>query len=168
MNEILNRQWLNGNFPFNQDILYFPEAIPFRDFKPLLEVAVNSLFEVFSHKKLLHLEDWHNQDGYITHPSPSEWGELKHTVSSDGALYNLRGKDFDVYLAYFSESFDFILRFRINDVFDDPRLSGISGIMDITSSDEVLKQIEKSLPENFKDKCKKEESKKYFDRNYGG
>ena len=168
MNEILHRAWKSGSFPFNQDILYFPEPLSFKEFQTFLEVVVSCLSDSFEGKKLLRLEDWHNQDGYITHPTPAEWGDLKSTVSSDGALYNLRGRDFDVYLAYFPESFEFILRFRVNDIFEDPRLSGISGILDITSSEEILAKIEGCLPEEARDKFKRETSKKYFDRNYGG
>lgn len=151
MNKILIRQWENGNFPFNQNILHFSEPIPFKALQSVLGITFDLLYSMYGNKKLLYLEDWHNEDGLETQHSSAEWEKLQEIISSDRALCELRGKEFEVYLAYFPESFDFILRFRISDIFDEPGYSGLSGLLDVTASDEMLEVIEEHFPEELKE-----------------
>ncbi len=168
MNKILTRQWESGNFPFNQNVLYFLETIPFRELKAALHIAYGCLYGAYGSKKIFYLEDWHDRDGTITRQMQVQWEQLQKTISSDGALYNMREKTSDVYLAFFPENFEFIARFRIGDIFDEPEKSGIRGCMDVVAPDEILDVIEYSLPDSVRSYCKRENSKKYYDRHYGG
>jgi len=97
------------------------------DVVALAEIDLGRLQEVLAficarlaplYPRILLYHDWHEHDGYVTHARAHTWEELLRSVSSAQALYHGRDDDWGVRLAVHPESFEWLLRFNVDE--EDP------------------------------------------------
>jgi len=60
-------------------------------------------------------DDWHEHDGFIVDAQPTTWVRIKEMAGSDLRLFDSRHVDFGVRVAIFPSSFEWLLRFNIDD-----------------------------------------------------
>ncbi len=67
-----------------------------------------------SYPAIQSFHDWHEHDGYIVEPKPDSWNVINSAIANDRALFDSREDDVGVRVAFFPATFDWLLRYNID------------------------------------------------------
>lgn len=181
MDEFLFNSWQNSAPPFDGHVLCHwgilsteqPQSVDERDeddlsieqLRTLLSIAVVRLQEEYGNMPLVALEDWHEHDGFPLSGRRTTWEKLLGALVSNDALYASRHRDWMVYRAFYPPGGAFLLRYFIDDVYED---EPIWGCFDLAGPLALLKEILAACPDDLRAKLRIKNAKQYFDDRYAG
>ena len=121
-----------------------------------------------SHPRIFLSHDWHEHDRLLTPARPLAWEDLLRSVSSVSALYSGRDDDWGVCLAVHPESFEWLLRFNVDeDDPDDPRTA--TGDLDFSCTpDGENAGLVAELQARWPTGCERQPAHAYFERRRPG
>ncbi|MAG94452.1 MAG: hypothetical protein CMJ48_11980 [Planctomycetaceae bacterium] len=161
----LNRRWMSGRAPFDGSIVVScddPELSLVRD---ALSFACEHLRS--NDPNIFVFRDWHEHDGYVVEPQIGNWDDFASQLSTTISLYESRDFDVSVRVAVAPESFDWLLRYNIEDADRDYR----DAVCDVdfccsprTSVSGLVEKLHSKWPEHMAVSA----AKACFDHSYGG
>lgn len=166
MDKALEDRWRSGRAPFDGDCLYTEDGPPLSVLRVALEACVAVLAEHYVDRALYQMEDWHAHDGVNLPVKRSEWDSLKACIVSDPALMDFGGLDDYVYRAFYTEGFEFLLRFRVE--VEDVENDEPWGQFDISGPGELLDAIQRAIRERVNVSLARRPAKSFFDESYAG
>ncbi|MCA9215384.1 MAG: hypothetical protein KDB27_20105 [Planctomycetales bacterium] len=130
-------------------------------------LAVTAKLLVLSYPVIRSYHDWHEHDGYIVEPNPDSWDTITSAIASDRTLFESRDDDFEVRFAFFPPSFDWLLRYNI-DQDDESDVSTATCDFDLSVAKNNQSGIINHLLMRYPDALAQCESHLWFISNYGG
>ncbi|WP_428303775.1 hypothetical protein [Lacipirellula sp.] len=161
----LQRRWQTATAPFDGMVVATCDEHELGILQEMLLLAGGRLQGAFP--DVYVSDDWHEHGGFLTEPTLIAWEELLERFSSPLAVYDSRHRDVEVRVAIFPSSYEWLLRYCIED--SEPDYRDACGDFDFTCSPEspahgLVSQIHAKWP-GYTDVMP---AKKFFDRSYGG
>jgi hypothetical protein len=152
--------------PFDSSCIHSIGDLTLSHLRELLVTSASLLSPSYPDIQSFH--DWHEHDGYIVEPKPDSWHAINSTFVTNRKLFDSRDDDFYVRIAFYPPSFDWLLRYNIDqeDELDyntatcDYDLSVAEHLAASGLVDDLLAQFPNVLT-----RCK---SQPWFISNYGG
>jgi hypothetical protein len=113
----LQRRWKSGEAPFDGMVVATCDEPGLAVFLEILSFAVERLRQ--ESRDLSIIADWHEHDGFLTNPIRTTWSEFATRLSSPESLYQSRDSDDYVRIGLFPDSFEWLLRYNIEDAEQD-------------------------------------------------
>lgn len=108
------QQRLDSNLPpFDGACIHNADDLTLSQLRELLIVSTSLLSA--SHPVIQSFRDWHEHDGYIVESKPESWGFISLAIANDHTLFDSRDDDFEVRTAFFPPTFDWLLRYNIDE-----------------------------------------------------
>jgi hypothetical protein len=173
MDSEFDMRWRQAEAPFDGVTIFLTDFVPLSALRPMLIAVVNVLHAYCPHSHLFRLEDWHEHDGYVKEATPTTWQELQAALASVDALQRESMGDTYVRTAWFPQERDFLLRFYIPDIYDNPYFDHDDphlvhhGIFDVTVQEPLASQVQAAAQEAGA-VINSMPAKAFFDRNYSG
>ncbi|MDB4759713.1 hypothetical protein OAG34_00720 [bacterium] len=111
--------------------------------------------------------DWHEHDGYIVEPKPDSWDIINSAIANEPTLFELRDDDFEVRIAFFPPSFDWLLRYNI-DQDDQSDYNNATCDFDLSVAKNKQSGMIDDLLTRYPNVLTQCESQPWFKSNYGG
>ena len=153
-----------GRSPFDGRVVAFEDV----GIERLREVLA-FLFERLAprHPGILLFDDWHEHDGFVSLARPGDWRELAARLATADSLLATRQEDTAVRVAVHATSFEWLLRYWIDDEAERPSTAACS--VDFTcgrgtSSDPLVDEVHALWPEASEVLGARD----WFERNYAG
>ena len=152
--------------PFDGLCVHSNDELNLAQLRKILAAAILSLSPKYPAIESFH--DWHEHDGYIVESKSDSWGSLRVAIQTDRALFDSRDDDFEVRIAVYPPSYDWLLRYNV-DQDDESDYNTATCDFDLS----VAKQIQISdvvdyLLSEFPNLLVTQESRLWFMSNYGG
>ena len=152
--------------PFDGVCVHSAVELNLSQLRELLAVSIAALS--LSSSEIFSFRDWHEHDGYLVGALPATWDTLRSAVASDRALFESRDGDWEVRNAYFSASFQWLLRYNVDeDDETDHNSAGCDFDLSVAADTESSPLIQELLS-GFPDLLVRDESQTWFQGNYGG
>jgi hypothetical protein len=109
----LQQRWQKGARPFDGMVVATCD-------EPELTAVLEMLLFAFERLRIESqdisvIADWHDHDGFLTQPTQTTWNEIATRLSHTESLYQSRNSDDYVRIALFPHSFEWLLRYHIQD-----------------------------------------------------
>jgi len=167
MTEELEKRLESKKKPFDSFTLYSVGDLLKIDILHLvLQEIANSLRTKYP--KINFMIDWFNHDGFVNNHKKKNWAYFDEKTENIEALFNKRDLSDDVYLSFFPENLDWLLRFNVD---EEDQTNLRTAYCDLTFSYSDIPEIEeiiKSISLKYNKLFKIEESESYFKNIYGG
>ena len=109
----LQQRLEQSDAPFDGLCIHNADVLSLSQLRRLLEYVFPNLESRDS--TIRRYRDWHEHDGYVVESIPTDWDFLKNALLNDRTLYDSRDEDFAVRIAVYSQSFDWLLRYNVDD-----------------------------------------------------
>ena len=112
--------------------------------------------------------DWHEHDGYIVDPKPVSWDIIHSAIANDRTLFDSRDDDFEVRIAFVPPTFDWLLRYNIDQDDESNYNTAICDFdLSVAKNNDQSGMVDDLLMRhpNVLAQC---ESQPWFKSNYGG
>lgn len=151
--------------PFDGSCIHSVGDFTLSKLRELLAVAVSLLSN--SGPAIHSLHDWHEHDGYIVEPKPDTWNSIKSAIDTDRALFDSRDDDFNVRIAFYPPTFDWLLRYNI-DQDDESDYNTATCDFDLSVAKDAKSRLIDDLLTRFPNALTQSDSQPWFKSNYGG
>ena len=152
--------------PFDGSCVHSVGDLTLSQLRELLAAAASLLSS--SYPAIQSFHDWHEHDGFIVEPQPDSWDVIDSAIATDRRLFDSRDDDFEVRIAFFPPTFDWLLRYNI-DQDDESYYNTATCDFDLSVAKNISKSglIDDLLTRhpNVLTQC---ESQLWFKSNYGG
>lgn len=161
----LQQRWQSGVRPFDGMVVATCD-------EPTLADVLEILLFVFERLRnqnhnISVIADWHEHDGFLTHPTRTTWDEIATRLSSTESFYQSRNIDDYVRIALFPDSLEWLLRYNIEDTEQD--YSDAWCDLDFSCTPESPSHsLINELNSNWPGYTDVSPAKKFFDSSYGG
>lgn len=98
--------------PFDGSTVAAFDDLDLATLRTFLILSADRLESSFQH--IMVYPDWHEHDGYITDPGRTTWSEVRSLLRDDRSLFKGRDPDDLVKIAWFPDSYEWLLRFNID------------------------------------------------------
>ena len=109
----LQERLQNSKPPFDGWCIHNTDDLALSQLHEILAVAMPLLAPRYP--SIFSFHDWHEHDGFILNAKPDYWDSLREQTSTDRALFDSRVNDFSVSVAVYSSTFDWLLRYNVDD-----------------------------------------------------
>ncbi len=99
--------------PFDGWCIHNADELSLSQLRQILAVTMPLLEP--SYPNIFSFHDWHEHDGFVLEAKPETWNSLREQASTDRALFDSRASDFAVRVAVYSPTFDWLLRYNVDD-----------------------------------------------------
>ncbi|TWU60915.1 hypothetical protein V7x_52230 [Crateriforma conspicua] len=152
--------------PFDGACVHNDDELNLGQLREILTAAIIELSKKYPTIDSFH--DWHEHDGFIVDSKSESWNTLRLAIQTDRTLFNSRHGDFAVRIAVCPTSYDWLLRYNIDED-DESDYNSATCDFDLT----VAKHAKKSdiagyLLSNFPNLLVEHDSHSWFKSNYGG
>lgn len=152
--------------PFDGVCVQNPDVLRLSQLREVLSRAVSLLSPHF--RDIHSFRDWHEHDGYIVKSKVDSWGALNAATANDWTLFDSRDDDFGVRIAYFPTSFEWLLRYNI-DQNDESNFEDASCDFDLSVARGTgATDVVADLLTRFGNLLTKHDSSGWFASKYGG
>lgn len=150
----------DGSCVCNNDDLTLPQL---RDVLATAIVALSSKYPTIE-----SFRDWHEHDGFIVESKPESWDTLRSAIETDRTLFDSRDDDFDVRIAIYPASYDWLLRYNV-DQDDESDYNSATCDFDLSvGKHTAISDVIGFLLSTFSDLIVENKSYSWFTSNYGG
>lgn len=152
--------------PFDGACIHNVGELTLPQLRDLLAAAASLL--AADYPVIYSYHDWHEHDGNIVEPKPDSWDTINSAIANDRTLFDSRDDDFEVRIAFFPPTFDWLLRYNI-DQDDESDYNTATcdfdlSVAKIDSKSRLIGHLLARLP-SVLTQC---ESQPWFKSNYGG
>ena len=119
--------------PFDGWCIHSGDDLTLSQLRQILAVTMPLLAPRYP--KIFSFYDWHEHDGFVLEAKPDSWDSLREQVSTERALFDSRDSDYAVYVAVYSPTFDWLLRYNVDDA-DESDYSTATCDFDLSVSEE--------------------------------
>ncbi|MDZ4657660.1 MAG: hypothetical protein SH868_08780 [Bythopirellula sp.] len=162
----LQRRWQTGIAPFDGTVV-----VAICD-EPILTIVLEMLYLAF--ERLRHernniwiFSDWHEHDGFVMKPKQISWNEFAARLSNPKSLYESRDSDEEVRIALFPDSFEWLLRYNIEDAEENYLNAWCELDYSCTPNSHDFGLVTE-LNSKWPGYTNLSNAKRYFDNSYGG
>jgi hypothetical protein len=99
--------------PFDGTCIHSIRDLSLTELRELLVATASILSKSFPDIHSSH--DWHEHDGFLSDSKPDSWIAVSSACSTDRTLFDSRGDDMKVRIALFPPTFDWLLRYNIDE-----------------------------------------------------
>ncbi len=152
--------------PFDGSCIHSVGDLSLTELRELLVATASALSPLFPTIHSYH--DWHEHDGFILDSKTDSWNAVNSAILTDRTLFDSRDDDFEVRIAIFPPTFDWLLRYNI-DQDDESKYNTATCHFDLSVAknrdDSGLIDDLLARHPNLLAKC---ETQPWFKLNYGG
>jgi hypothetical protein len=152
--------------PFDGACIHSVGDLTLPQLRELLAATASAL--ATSYPVIHSYHDWHEHDGYIVEPRPDSWDMINSAIVNDRTLFDSCDDDFEVRIAFFPPTFDWLLRYNIDqDDESDYNTATCDFDLSFAKNNNQSGMIDDLLARypNVLTQC---ESQPWFESNYGG
>jgi hypothetical protein len=162
----LERRWKIGAAPFDGSIVASCDEPDLNILHDALSFACAALRD--SYPSISVFPDWHEHDGFEVTPKPGDWSAILASLSSARALYDSRDPDHAVRVAIVADSFDWLLRYNIDDEEENDYLTAWCDFDFTCTPQASVAGLVHDLHSKWPGYTDVSAAKLFFDRSYGG
>lgn len=112
--------------------------------------------------------DWHEHDGFVLKPKRGDWATVLASLANTRALYESRDSDDSVRVAIFPESFEWLLRYNIDDDETNDHLSAWCDFDFTCTPGASVADLVHELHAKWPEHTNVSYAKSFFNESYGG
>lgn len=109
----LQQRWQTRAKPFDGTVVATCDEPTLDLVLDMLRFAAARLYT--ESEQIAVITDWHEHDGFLSQPTQTTWNEFAARLSNIESLYQSRSSDEYVRIALFPNSFEWLLRYSIQD-----------------------------------------------------
>lgn len=152
--------------PFDGSCVHNDDELTLAQLREILTSAIIELSSKYPAIELFH--DWHEHDGFIVDSKPTSWDVLRSAIQTDRTLFDSRDDEFDVRIAVFPTSYDWLLRYNVDqDDESDYNTATCDFDLSVAKHTEISNVVDFSRSK-FSGLLVQQESGSWFKSNYGG
>jgi hypothetical protein len=152
--------------PFDGSCVHNDDELSLAQLREILASAIVELSSKYPTIESFH--DWHEHDGFIVNSNSTSWDMLRSAMQTDRTLFDSRDDDFDVRIAIFPTSYDWLMRYNIDqDDSTNYKMAMCDFDLSVAKHAEISNVVD-FLRSNFSGLLVKHESGSWFRSNYGG
>ena len=156
----------NSMPPFDGSCVRNDDELTLAQLRVVLAAAVRALSPKYPTIESFH--DWHEHDGFIVESKSESWETLRAAIQTDRTLFDSREDDFDVRIAVYPTSYDWLLRYNV-DQDDESDYNTATCDFDLSVARQTeISEVPGLLLSNFPSLIVEDESHSWFKSNYGG